>query len=111
MPTPSETVQRQLDAYNSGDIERYLDCFHPDACLRELQDGSVIAEGASAIRESFSALFSSCPELHAELIQRMAMGDTVVDHERVSGMSEEGPEETIAIYEVCDGRIRQVWFA
>ena len=111
MPTPSQVIQSQLDAYNSGDIERYLDCFHPDACLRELQDGGVIAQGAAAIRESFSALFSSCPELHAELIQRMAMGDTVVDHERVSGMSADGPEETIAIYEVRDGKIMQVWFA
>ena len=110
MSTPENVVQRQLDAYNARDIESFVQCFHDNATMRELGDSSLIAEGIDGIRESFTPLFEGSPELHAALVNRICSGSTVVDHERVTGMNEDGPFDAVAIYEVEDGRIRRVWF-
>ena len=40
---------------------------------------------------------------------RMVSGNTVVDHERITGL-QPGVLEAIAVYQVSDGLIRAVWF-
>ena len=47
------------------------------------------------------------PNLHARLLQRVVMGNIVIDHERVTRTFPEGPGsiDLVAIYEVADGRI------
>ena len=48
------------------------------------------------------------PQNHrAELVGRLAFGNKIVDHERVSP----GPFEALAAYEVTNGLIQRVWFA
>jgi hypothetical protein len=42
------------------------------------------------------------PNLHAELVNRMASGNLVVDHERITGPQEEDVE-AIAAYKVSEG--------
>ncbi|HSW82906.1 MAG TPA: hypothetical protein VLH12_05490, partial [Usitatibacter sp.] len=49
------------------------------------------------------------PNLHAEILSRIVMGNKVIDHERVSGIGEK-PLEAVAVYEVADGLIKTVWF-
>lgn len=54
----------------------------------------------------------SDPCLHARLINRIVMGQTVIDHEEVTRTFPEGPGkiELVAIYEVRDGRIASARF-
>jgi hypothetical protein len=47
--------------------------------------------------------------LNAELLNRMEIGNKVIDHERISGVREL-PFEVAAVYEVADDLIRTVWF-
>jgi hypothetical protein len=47
--------------------------------------------------------------LRAEVLQRMVVGNCVIDHERVHGVREH-PFEAAAVYVVADGRIDAVWF-
>jgi hypothetical protein len=49
------------------------------------------------------------PDLHAEVVQRIVSGNTVVDHERVTGL-EAGVVEAVAVYRVEEGLITTVWF-
>jgi len=49
------------------------------------------------------------PDLHAEVVQRIVAGNTVVDHERVTGL-EEGPVEAVAVYRISGRLISAVWF-
>jgi hypothetical protein len=44
-------------------------------------------------------------------VQRIVVGNTVIDHEKVRRMFPEGPGtlEAIAIYEVSNGKIERVW--
>ena len=49
------------------------------------------------------------PALRAELLNRMVIGNVVIDHERVHGVRDR-PFEVAASYRVVDGLIRAVWF-
>jgi hypothetical protein len=110
MPIPPEVVvQRQLDAYNSRDVEALLTIYADDAEAFE-HPSTLVASGSAALRERFTARFRE-PNLHARLLNRMVMGDIVVDHEEVTRTFPEGPGilALVMIYEVRKGRIVRAW--
>ncbi len=104
----ADIVQRQLDAYNAQDLEAFCACFAADCILAEL-NGRVTQQGAAAIRQRYQTLFSSYPENHAALVNRIVVGDVVIDDEDIT----RSPSERInaaAIYTVKDGLIARVDF-
>jgi hypothetical protein len=107
--TPEAVVQQQLDAYNARDIDALLAIYSHDAQLFE-HPSILVASGSSALRERFSVRFKE-PNLHARLVNRMVMGNTVIDHEEVTRTFPEGPGklEMIMIYEVQSGKIIKAW--
>lgn len=52
------------------------------------------------------------PNLHAQLLHRTVLRNTVIDHEEVTRTFPEGPGtiQLLAIYEVQAGKIRKAWF-
>lgn len=102
-------VQAQVEAYNAKNIEAFLATYSDDAELFEFPD-KLIARGKEQLRERYSARFVE-PQLHAEIVKRIVLGDTVVDHERVRRTFPDGPGtlDAIAIYEVRDGKITRAW--
>ena len=102
---PAAVVQRQLDAYNARDIDALLATYASDARQFE-HPGKLVASGAAQIRERLSVRFQE-PNLHARLVQRVVMGNLVIDHELVTRTFPEGAGtiELVAIYEVRDGLI------
>jgi hypothetical protein len=111
MPSPDSAtvVQRQLDAFNAKDLAALLAIYADDAEIYEDPD-KPLAKGSAALRERFALRFQE-PNLHATLLNRIAMGDTVVDHERVTRTFPEGPGtvELLMTYEVKAGRIARAW--
>lgn len=103
--TPAAVVQRQLDAYNARDLDALLATYAPDARQYE-HPGKLMANGAADIRERMAVRFAE-PNLHARLMQRVVMGNIVIDHEEVTRTFPEGAGtvEMVAIYEVVGGRI------
>ncbi len=107
---PADVVKKQLDAYNAKDLEVFMSVWAEDAqCFAH--PATLMANGAAAIRERHAVRFQE-PNLHGELISRVVLGNTVVDHERVTRTFPEGPAtvEVVAVYEVVDGKIAQAWF-
>jgi hypothetical protein len=106
---PEAVVQRQLDAYNARDIEALLAIYADDAQMFE-HPATLHASGSAALRERFATRFQE-PNLEAVLLNRMVMGNIVVDHERVTRTFPEGPGkvELLMIYEVQNGRIMNAW--
>lgn len=114
MPAPTlppvEIVQRQLDAYNAHDLDAFCACFADDVRTWRMPDASSPAlEGKAALRAFYAEQRFAIPSLHADLIARIALGDKVIDHERVHGLHPQ-PSEVAAIYRVADGLIAEVWF-
>lgn len=109
MKTAEAVVQRQLDAYNARDVEGLLAIYADDAQLFE-HPATLLATGAAALRERFAVRFKET-NLHATLLKRMVMGNTVIDHERIARTFPEGTGsvEMIMIYEVRGTRIAKAW--
>jgi hypothetical protein len=106
---PESVVQRQLDAYNAHDIDALMAVYADDAELYD-HPATLLARGTGQIRERLAGRLRE-PNLHAQLIGRLVMENTVIDREIVTRTFPEGPGRIhlIAIYQVRRGRIAKAW--
>jgi hypothetical protein len=107
--TPTEIVQRQLDAYNAHDLDRFADCFSEDVRIFRMPTEAPSTVGRAALRAFYAEKRFSIPGLRAELLNRIELGNKVTDHERIHGLHEQ-PSEVIGVYRIIDGLIADVWF-
>ncbi len=106
---PLKIVQAQLDAYNAHDLDRFAACFSDDVYLYRMPAQAPATIGKAALRVFYAEHRFSIATLRAELLNRMTLGDKVIDHERIHGLGEQ-PTEVVAVYQVNDGAIANVWF-
>lgn len=106
---PVDIVQEQLEAYNARDLERFAATYSDTIRIFRMpaSDEPAIA-GQGQLRDTYRSRFAS-PNLHADIVNRIVIGNKVIDHERVVGIKET-PIEAVAVYEVVDGLIETVWF-
>lgn len=107
---PEEVVQAQVEAYNNRDIEAFVNCHAPFVTLSAFADVKPYASGHKDLRAIYQNVFDNSPNLHAEITNRMVFGDTVIDHEKVTGRKGVDSLEIIAIYKVFEGKIAEVYF-
>ena len=103
-------AQAQLDAYNAQDLEKYMTYFTQDCVVSGL-NGTPTETSSEAIKARYAKAFAQFPENKAELKSRIAVGNTVVDHELVIRSPGGEQFEIIAIYTFRDGLIARVDFA
>ena len=109
MTNPVDPVQRQLDAYNAHDLERFVAQYSEGIQVFRPPNEVPVLSGMSAFSHHYATNRFHLPTLHAEVVNRMVAGNIVVDHERITGL-QDGILEAIAVYLVEDGRIQSVWF-
>ena len=105
-----DAVQRQLDAYNARDLDRFLAAYAPDATIED-GAGNVLMRGHDGMRAMYSPLFAGSPDLRAEVVNRIAVGEYVIDEERTTGFNFPGyPTELHAavVYRLVGDQIAQV---
>lgn len=105
---PAYVVQSQVDAYNARDLEGFVATFAPEVVVAEQPGDKEVARGHAELRAVYGKLFSANPELRCEVVQRIALGATVVDHELVTGIKGRPHVRAVARYEVKDGLIERV---
>ncbi len=110
--TPAQVVQRQLNAYNARDLERFAACYADDVVVGNLgPDGPAEwMRGKDKLRERWGERFATSPDLHCRIENRIANGEVVIDHEFVTGVPGRDAIHAVAVYRVKDGRIASVWF-
>jgi hypothetical protein len=101
-------VQQQLNAYNARNIEAFLAPYSDSVELYEYP-AKLIGKGKSQMREMYTGLFKEVTNLHCELVNRMVLGNTVIDYESVIGF-EAQPVKAIAIYTIEGNKISKVHF-
>lgn len=102
----SRVVGREHAAYEAHDLEAFLAMYSPTAQL-QLGDGPVM-RGRRSLREHYRPLFEA-GKCKRELVQRMLVGDWVVEQSITHG-TDEGPAPTITLYQVQEGLITEVRF-
>ncbi|MGF7217918.1 imidazolonepropionase-like amidohydrolase [Spirosoma lacussanchae] len=107
--SPADLAQRQLNAYNARNIDAFLEPYADDVELYDLPD-KLIGKGKEAMRKQYSGMFERVTLLHCELVNRMVVGNTVIDHERVTFAADKPPVQAVAIYKIENGKIRKVYF-
>ncbi|WP_091739734.1 nuclear transport factor 2 family protein [Phenylobacterium immobile] len=105
-----DLIQAQFDAYNAQDLDAYCAFFTDDVIVADL-NGAVSVNGIAAYRAKYEATFAQFPQNKAELVSRMHVGGTVVDHERVVRSPGGETFEIICIYTLAGGKIARVDFA
>ena len=106
---PAAIVQRQLDAYNTRDLARFVACYAKDVELFRPPSPEPFIVGRAALAEHYGTKRFNNAALHAELRARLVVGRKVFDHELITGLADR-PVEALVAFEVQDGLIRRVWF-
>jgi len=107
---PSEIVQAAIDAYHGHDLDRCLGFYADDVVVRDAA-GTVLMDGAAEVRSRYARSMADHPDLRYDIANRIALGDWVVDEERVTGMS--GPRagdvvRALLVYRLGAGLIREI---
>jgi imidazolonepropionase-like amidohydrolase len=107
--TPEILVQQQLNAYNAHDIEAFLQPYSDSVALYDQASGKLLMKGKDQVRLRYTDMFNKLTELHCELKSRMVVGNTIIDHEKLTGMKST-PVEVAAVYTIDKGKIVKVYF-
>ncbi len=107
--SPADVAQGQLDAYNAQDLDAHCAFFADDIIVADL-NGAVTIKGIEAYRAKYVQVFADFPHNRAELANRIVLGDTVIDHERVYRAGSEETFQVAAIYTIAGGKIARVDF-
>ena len=107
--TPEQLVQRQLNAYNTTNLDEFM-ATYADSIVLYNHPNTVRVEGKDAMRTRYETFFKRNPNVHCEIISRTVLGNRVIDHEIVTGRSNGENLESVAVYEIENGLIRRVYF-
>ena len=108
-PSPVDLAKGQLDAYNAQDLNAYCSFFADDLVVADL-NGAVTIQGLQAFRDKYAQVFADHPENRVELLNRIALSNTVIDHEKVIRRPGGETFEVAAIYTIAGGKIARVDF-
>jgi hypothetical protein len=103
-------AQAQLESYNVQDLDGHVACFAENVTVRNLNEEPNLT-GRDAYRDRMGGVFTQFPHNRVELLGRIAVGNVVIDHEKVMRSPEVEPFEVAAIYTIdADGLIGRVDF-
>lgn len=105
--TPTDLVQRQLNAYNFRNIDAFLKPYADDVEVYSYPN-KLLYTGKKKMRKQYSEMFNKIPNLHCELKERIVQGNIVIDKERVQFGDQ--TIEAIAIYHIEKDKIKKVYF-
>ena len=107
---PELPVQGQLDAYNKRDLHQFLSFYSKEVEVFRFAETTPYIIGRDQLEKVYAEVFANSPQLHAELVNRIVIGQKVLDQERVTGRVGHDLLEVVAIYDVVDGLIAKIWF-
>ncbi len=106
--TPEELANAQLEAYNNRDIEAFL-VPYSDTVKVYNEKKELLYQGKETMRTQYGAMFDRTPELNCKLLNRIAVGNTVIEHEEVV-FGEGRKIYAIVMYKVGFDKIQEVHF-
>ncbi|WP_103863513.1 nuclear transport factor 2 family protein [Aquimarina sp. I32.4] len=105
-----QIVQGQLDAYNAGNLDKFVSYFSNDIKVYKFQESTPYLTCMEKFKAVYKDVFDSSPELKAIIDTRIVFDNKVIDHEKVTGRKGAESSEVIAIYEIENKLITKVVF-
>jgi hypothetical protein len=105
----SKLAEDQLVAYNNRDIEAFLLPYSDSVKIFRFPN-VLQYQGKETMRKQYGKMFEDLPDLHCELVNRMMMGNTVIDQESVVFRKDQPKVHAIAIYKIRNNKIQEVYF-
>jgi len=106
--SPANIVQKQVDSYNAGDLEAFVNCYSEDVVVRDFPDGTRYV-GHDNMRQNYSGLSPENKVYQVEVVKRIVIGNKVIDQEKVD-KNGEFQQMQVALYEVSNGKISSMTF-
>lgn len=107
--TAEQLAQQQLDAYNNRNIEAFL-LPYSDSVEVYFFPNQLQYKGKDNMRNQYKTMFERLTDLNCKLVNRMVMGNTVIDHEWVIFDKNQPGVSAIAIYTIQNNKIQKVHF-
>jgi hypothetical protein len=107
MSDATSLIQRQLDAYTAQNPDTMVQCCAPECVIAGLS-GAITETGREALRARYANGFAAFPQNRATLVNRIAVGNSVIDYEDVSRGPGKEQFQIIVIYAVTDDSIARV---
>jgi len=102
-------VQRQVEAYNDRDLNRFVSTYSEKITVFRMPSIEPSIVGKAQLADFYATQRFNLPDLHAEIVNRIELGNKIIDHERVWGIRADAIE-VAAVYEVAEGLIQRAWF-
>jgi ketosteroid isomerase-like protein len=106
--SPLAVVYRLRDAVNAHDLDALVDCFAPEfrSELPTFPDASFV--GSENVRRNWDRIFSSVPDITAEIVRSTSDADTVWVEWQQQGTQQDGRPHLargVVIFTVAGGQI------
>ena len=107
LSSAEQIVRLQYDAYNRHDLDAFVAAHAPNVRAYSYPD-SLLFEGRDSLRAGFGRLFSSAPQVHANIDSRMALGNIVVSKETATGLPGGKTNTGVFVWEVHNGQTTRI---
>ena len=107
--SPKDLVQQQVNGYNARNIDAFLAPYAEDVEIYRFPN-TLISKGKTKMIDTYKKLFEKTPDLHCEIVNRIINGNTIIDHERITGFSNKSIIKTVAVYKIEHHKITKVYF-
>jgi hypothetical protein len=101
-------IEKQVTAYNNKDIDAFLGCFTREIKIYNFPK-TIMMDGIHELEDFFSKRFSQTTPLKCEVVNRIKVKNTIIDHEIVSGIAEI-PMEFVVMYGFYEDKISEVYY-
>lgn len=107
--SPEDVVEKQLKYYNENDIDNFCSVFSDDVKVYRMPENKLSIDGIEEFKKRYKKSFE-VSQSQAKIVNRMVIGNQVIDHEHVTTVLSDKVTSAVAIYEVRGCQISRVWF-
>ncbi|MEP3209564.1 MAG: nuclear transport factor 2 family protein [Maribacter sp.] len=104
----SKIVQKQVDSYNAGDLDAFVNCYSENVLVTNFPADTLYV-GREKMRRNYSGLSPDNKVYEVEVVNRITIGNKVIDQEKVTknGVFQ---QFQVALYEVENNAISSMRF-
>jgi len=105
--SPAKIIRNQVTAFNNRDLDAFVGCFSDDVLVSRFPNEKMY-QGNDKMHENYSRFFENVKNSSVEVVNRIVLGNTILDEEISKVDGRDGRQ--VAIYQVENGLISSMTF-